>query len=400
MLPACSRTPDSPNSPRAATSARSRSSTTGITGRCSASAATWSARRDEAEDALQQTFLRAHRALLAHGAPDDPRPWLFAIARNRCQTLLAARRAEAEVDEGLVATAGLAEEVQTRADLRAVVEDVARLPDDQRAALVLAELADLSHAQIGEVIGVRAGKVKALVHQARTTLIAERDAREQPCEEIREQIATARGGALRRGPLRRHLRLCAPCRAYRDAVAAQRRALAVVLPVAPSAGLKAGILGTGGQRERRRRSRRSPRAAGSPSRWSRARSSSAAAAGGGAAIVREAEPGGARAGAEGGGRAARARGSAGRPTRAASRVVARTPAAPRQRAGRRVARSHGRATGASASTLPRPPRRPASDPSARSRTLARAANRARRRSCPGARARRRRRRRSRTRRSR
>ena len=109
--------------------------------------------------------------------------------------------------------------MQARADLRAVVEDVARLPDDQRAALVLSELADLSHAQIGEVIGVRAAKVKALVHQARTTLIAERDAREQPCDEIREQIATARGGALRRGPLRRHLRLCAPCRAYRDAVA-------------------------------------------------------------------------------------------------------------------------------------------------------------------------------------
>ena len=248
MLPACSRTPDSPSSPPAATSAPSRPSTTGTTGRCSASAATWSARRDEAEDALQQTFLRAHRALLAHGAPDDPRPWLFSIARNRCKTLLAARRAEAEVDETLPATAGLAEEVQARADLRAVVEDVARLPDDQRAALVLSELADLSHAQIGDVIGVRAGKVKALVHQARTTLIAERDAREQPCDEIREQIATARGGALRRGPLRRHLRLCAPCRAYRDAVAAQRRTLAAVLPVAPSAGLKAGILGaaTGG----------------------------------------------------------------------------------------------------------------------------------------------------------
>jgi RNA polymerase sigma factor (sigma-70 family) len=203
---------------------------------------------DEAEDALQQTFLRAHRALLEHGAPDDLRPWLYTIARNRCKTLLAARRAEAEVDEGMVATAGLAEEVQARADLRAVVADVAALPDDQRAALVLAELADLSHAQIGEVIGVRTDKVKALVHQARTTLIAERDAREQPCDEVREQLATARGGALRRGPLRRHLRLCAPCRAYRDAVADQRRTLALVLPVAPSAGLKAGIVGaaTGG----------------------------------------------------------------------------------------------------------------------------------------------------------
>ena len=54
-----------------------------------------------------------------------------------------------------------------RADLRAVVADVERLPDDQRAALVLAELADLSHDQIAEVIGVRPGKVKALIHQAR-----------------------------------------------------------------------------------------------------------------------------------------------------------------------------------------------------------------------------------------
>ena len=248
MLPACSRTPDSPNSPprgdeRAFEVLYDRHHRA-LLGFCRHMVGS----PDEAEDALQQTFLRAHRALLAHGAPDDPRPWLFTIARNRCKTLLAARRAEAEVDEGMAATAGLAEEVQARADLRAVVEDVARLPDDQRAALVLSELADLSHAQIGEVIGVRAGKVKALVHQARTTLIAERDAREQPCEEIREQIATARGGALRRGPLRRHLRLCAPCRAYRDAVAAQRRTLASVLPVAPSAGLKAGILGaaTGG----------------------------------------------------------------------------------------------------------------------------------------------------------
>ena len=203
---------------------------------------------EEAEDALQQTFLRAHRALLERGPPEDLRPWLFTIARNRCRTLLAARRAEAEVDEHVASTVGLAEEVQARADLRAVVADVGRLPDDQRAALVLAELGDLSHAQIGDVIGVRGEKVKALVHQARTTLIAERDAREQPCEEIREQLATARGGALRRGPLRRHLRLCAPCRAYRDAVAEQRRTLALVLPVVPSAGLKAGIIGaaTGG----------------------------------------------------------------------------------------------------------------------------------------------------------
>ena len=51
--------------------------------------------QDEGEDALQQTFLRAHRSLLSQGAPDDMRPWLFAIARNRCLTMLAARKAAA-----------------------------------------------------------------------------------------------------------------------------------------------------------------------------------------------------------------------------------------------------------------------------------------------------------------
>jgi len=198
---------------------------------------------EEAEDALQQTFLRAHGSLAARGAPAELRPWLYTIARNCCLTMLSARRPVADGEKELASTAGLGEQVQVRADLRAVVADVERLPDDQRAALVLAELADLSHDQIAEVIGVRTAKVKALIHQARTTLIAEREARDIPCAAIREQLATARGGALRRGPLRRHLRVCAGCRAYRVAVADQRRALALVLPVTPSLGLKAGILG-------------------------------------------------------------------------------------------------------------------------------------------------------------
>src|SRR5215210_3171798 len=97
--------------------------------------------RDEAEDALQQTFLRAHRALLVHGAPDDLRPWLFTIARNRCKTLLAARRPDAAGDEDSAepSTDGLGSDVERRADLRALLADVAALPEDQKAALVLAE---------------------------------------------------------------------------------------------------------------------------------------------------------------------------------------------------------------------------------------------------------------------
>ena len=124
--------------------------------------------QEEGEDALQQTFMRALRALRAGQRPDHTRGWLYAIARNCCRDLLVARRdaPSAELDE-LPSTSGLADAVQARTDLRDMLADVARLPDEQRAALVLAELGDLSQGQIGEVLGVRRERVKSLVYQAR-----------------------------------------------------------------------------------------------------------------------------------------------------------------------------------------------------------------------------------------
>ncbi len=203
--------------------------------------------REDGEDALQQTFLRAHRALAAGHVPDSVRAWLFAIARNRCLTLIAGRRCAAvPVEEVEITFDGLSDEVRTRAELRELLADLGQLPDDQRAALVLSELGDLSHVEIAGAIGCPPGKVKALVFQARTSLIAERDARETPCDDIRAELAIASGGALRRGPLKRHLRRCDPCRAFQVAVGRQRAGLASILPVAPSAGLQAAVLGSAG----------------------------------------------------------------------------------------------------------------------------------------------------------
>ena len=180
--------------------------------------------REDGEDALQQTFVRAHRALRTGRLPDAVRPWLFAIARNRCRTVLAARReAAVPVDEVEFGFDGLAEDVRRRADLRELVADLGRLPDDQREALVLFELGDLSHTEIAATIGCPPGKVKALVFQARTALIAEREARATPCEDIRGQLEVARGGVLRRGPLRRHLHQCDPCTRMAAGAAAARR---------------------------------------------------------------------------------------------------------------------------------------------------------------------------------
>jgi RNA polymerase sigma factor (sigma-70 family) len=201
---------------------------------------------EEAEDAVQHTFLAAYRDLLRTDKPIRLRPWLYAIARNRCLSVLRARRERPSNEPLEPATDHLSHEVERRDDLRAMLGDLAGLPADQRAALVLAELDDMSHDDIGDVLGCPREKVKALVFQARSSLIASRTARETPCEEIREQLANLRGGSLRRNTLRRHLRTCEGCREFRNQVLAQRNALALILPVAPSLGLKATVLGAAG----------------------------------------------------------------------------------------------------------------------------------------------------------
>jgi RNA polymerase sigma factor (sigma-70 family) len=199
---------------------------------------------EEAEDAVQHTFAAAFHDLRRRRERELAlKPWLYTIARNRCLSLLRSRRERLTLDEELP-TAGLAERVERRAELRELLRDLRDLPEEQRAALLLAELADLSHAEVAAVLGCERKKVKALVFRARSGLIQRREARDTPCSEIREQLAGLRGGALRRQVLRYHLRACPGCRAYREGVKRQRRMLAAALPVVPSAALKSSVLST------------------------------------------------------------------------------------------------------------------------------------------------------------
>ena len=71
-------------------------------------------------------------------------------------------------------------------------------------------------------------------------------ARGAACSEIRAELAVARRGGLRRGRLKHHLKACPDCSAYLDGLKRQRQMLALVLPVAPTAGLKPGLLASVG----------------------------------------------------------------------------------------------------------------------------------------------------------
>ena len=136
---------------------------------------------EEAEDALQRVFVSAHGHLRDGTAHVNLKPWLYTIARNRCLSMLRARRetlALDDVHEPSCAGLALADEVELGEDLKDMLGDIARLPDDQRAALVLAELGDLSQQEIAATLDVRTDKVKALIFQAREALAGWRQARD------------------------------------------------------------------------------------------------------------------------------------------------------------------------------------------------------------------------------
>jgi RNA polymerase sigma factor (sigma-70 family) len=194
--------------------------------------------RQDAEDAVQATFTSAYRALRADARPITLRPWLFTIARNDCLTILRRRRPVVELNGEVAPGPDPVAEIEVRDEVRKVFAGLRELPENQRAALVMAEVHGLSQQEIGGVLGVRADQVKAYVYQARSKLISDRRARDADCHEIREELASARGAALLRGRLRRHVRSCPECRRFADGVARQRRQLGALLPIAPSLALK------------------------------------------------------------------------------------------------------------------------------------------------------------------
>ncbi len=110
---------------------------------------------EDAEDILQEVFVAAYRAMLADDRELNVRPWLYRIARNRSLNHLRRPRPTGvdsmDVFEGGAAVA-TADRVHDKLDLEDLVDDVKRLPETQRTALMLREMGDLSYDQIAETM--------------------------------------------------------------------------------------------------------------------------------------------------------------------------------------------------------------------------------------------------------
>ena len=130
--------------------------------------------RSEAEDAAQQTFLSAQRALLSGSAPRDAAAWLATIARHESLARVRARMREPLPTE--VEAAGAAPDSHTAAVRRQEVGELrdalAELPAQQREAILLREVRGLSYLEVASSLSVTTPAVESLLFRARRSLQA------------------------------------------------------------------------------------------------------------------------------------------------------------------------------------------------------------------------------------
>ena len=124
-----------------------------------------------AEDAAQDTFIKAYAALPGFKGQSKFSSWLYRICYNTCISMIRKRKPDGDLEQAEhIGVEGPAEEFRTR-ELAAMIQDeVNRLPDDYRNALTLYHFNGMSYDEIAQMTHRPMGTVKAHIHRARSAL--------------------------------------------------------------------------------------------------------------------------------------------------------------------------------------------------------------------------------------
>jgi RNA polymerase sigma-70 factor (ECF subfamily) len=126
-------------------------------------------RREDAEDVTQAAFLNAYRALARGNRPRAQRAWMLAITRNVCTRRFRAqqrRPREVQIDPEVVETPA-GRDGPTAEEVRSALQT---LSPQQRSALVLRELHEMSYADIAARLGLSVSAVETLLFRSRRAL--------------------------------------------------------------------------------------------------------------------------------------------------------------------------------------------------------------------------------------
>jgi RNA polymerase sigma-70 factor (ECF subfamily) len=134
---------------------------------------------EEARDAAQEVFLKAYRKAADFRPQGQVYTWLYRIAVNHCFNKLRRRRlvrflrfeagpeeADAPAFDPPDSGADPAVALEARQRWQATRKAIAKLPDNQRAVLILARFEGLSYRQIAEVLGITEGAVESRLVRA------------------------------------------------------------------------------------------------------------------------------------------------------------------------------------------------------------------------------------------
>jgi RNA polymerase sigma factor (sigma-70 family) len=200
----------------------------------------------DAQDALQNTMVKVLRALPGEERKLELKPWLYRIAHNESIELLRRRRETRPLDMELASPgAGLAEEAITRDRLRRLISDLDQLPERQRGALIMRELAGLDFAEIAAALGTSPAVARQTLYEARLGLRKMDEGRAMSCATVTKAISDGDGRVARRRDVRAHLRTCPSCRRFREEIGGRERDLAALapLPAVAASGLLHSLLG-------------------------------------------------------------------------------------------------------------------------------------------------------------
>jgi RNA polymerase sigma-70 factor, ECF subfamily len=120
----------------------------------------------DADEAVQETLLRAHRAMASYRAEGSVKAWLCGIARHVCAHMLETRRRGRELLEVVPAEAEARDELALRRRARQLRAALDKLKPSEREALVLRYVADLSHREIAEACGLDEAAARKRVSRA------------------------------------------------------------------------------------------------------------------------------------------------------------------------------------------------------------------------------------------
>jgi RNA polymerase sigma-70 factor (ECF subfamily) len=131
---------------------------------------------EDADDVAQDVFVRVYQNLDTYRPETKFSTWLFALARHaaidRIRWRSRHRTESIESAPEIVASSGTADEVNAREIGALISAAVAKLPEDQRAALVLSEYQGMSYAEIAGVMRCSEKSVESRLYRAKQTLRA------------------------------------------------------------------------------------------------------------------------------------------------------------------------------------------------------------------------------------